>query len=410
MRILRIADPSLNVGGAEKRAFNVLKHLSKIDDVELIPPLESVLNQCKYGFKELNILEREGVRIPEAIKEMCEVKLSKNPLFSVKQEIEYYYNLLEDVKDVDVIVVDHVKYNIVGASVFLKKKINAPLILLQQSALKELGSLKWNIRNRGLKLDSFLHPLAEIYVRKLWRNYSRDIDLVLGVSNSAINELFSSGYVERPIKAKVIKPANAVEIEKIDVKKENNNIAIYFSRLEPEKGIRDIPKIWKEVSRELPASLLVAGKFFSEKLKKEFLKNADENIKYLGFLNSSELQLMISKAKVFVYPTHGDVFSLSVLESLMLRTPVVTYDIPAIREIYGNIPAVKMVKEGDIKCMARQVINILKMSEEEIESLFDNEEVKEFLELHNSWEKVAVAEHKTIKEFLEDKNNESVIH
>ncbi|BDC18528.1 glycosyltransferase [Acidianus sp. HS-5] len=408
MKILRIADPSLNVGGAEKRAFNVLKYLSKIDDVVLIPPLESIINHCKDDFEELKLLEKEGVKIPENVRsfqEKCEeLRLSKNPLLSVKQEISYYSNFLEDVKDVDVIFVDHIKYNLVGSAVFLKKQISSPLILLQQSSsLKEIGSLLWNIRNRGFVLESFLHPLAEVYVRRLWRSYSTYIDLVLGVSYSAIKELFSSGYVEKPIKSKVLRPANAVELkEKVDVGKENN-LAIYFSRLEPEKGIRDIQKIWKEVSRELPnANLIIAGKFFSEKIKKEFFKNINGNAKYLGFISSPELLSMLGKSKVFIYPTHGDAFPLSVLESLMEGTPVVAYGIPAISEAFGNLPAVKVVREGDIVGMARETVNVLKMENEEIKQLFDDESVKKFLELHSSWEKVALAEHKAIKEFLEE--------
>jgi len=64
-----------------------------------------------------------------------------------------------------------------------------------------------------------------------------------------------------------------------------------------------------------------------------------------------------------VYPSHEDSFSLVVLESLALGTMVVAYDIPAIREVYGDL--VYTVQEGDINSMARGVIKVLKMSESE---------------------------------------------
>jgi len=43
------------------------------------------------------------------------------------------------------------------------------------------------------------------------------------------------------------------------------------------------------------------------------------------------------------------------LESLATRTPVVAYGLPAIAEIYGNLNAVRLVKEFDIKNTAKEV-------------------------------------------------------
>ena len=45
-----------------------------------------------------------------------------------------------------------------------------------------------------------------------------------------------------------------------------------------------------------------------------------------------------------IYPSHVDAFSYTVLEALNLKTPVIAYDIPALRIYYNNLEGVTLVK------------------------------------------------------------------
>ncbi|MGC9106484.1 MAG: glycosyltransferase, partial [Thermoprotei archaeon] len=107
--------------------------------------------------------------------------------------------------------------------------------------------------------------------------------------------------------------------------------------------------------------------------------------------------------KLFIYPTHVDGFSLAVLESLALGTPVVAYGIPAIRTVYSGLSAVKIVEEFDQEGAAKKAAEILSMSEKEIEDLMNEESLLKFLELHSDWDNVANAVKNLILKYAERK-------
>ena len=91
----------------------------------------------------------------------------------------------------------------------------------------------------------------------------------------------------------------------------------------------------------------------------------------------------ISSAKVMIYPSHSDAYSIAILQALAMNTMVVAYDIPGL-SIYKNIKAVRLVNEFDYKRMAYEAISMLKM---DTENIFD-ENTKKFIEKH-SWNNVA---------------------
>ncbi|WP_338602478.1 glycosyltransferase [Sulfolobus tengchongensis] len=91
-----------------------------------------------------------------------------------------------------------------------------------------------------------------------------------------------------------------------------------------------------------------------------YLMNKD-NIKYFGEIIDKRVMYSILKsAKVFIYPTHADSFGIVVAEALACGVPVVAYDIPAMRYYYGDCKSVKLVKEGDVKQMFLEVLEIFK--------------------------------------------------
>jgi glycosyltransferase involved in cell wall biosynthesis len=59
--------------------------------------------------------------------------------------------------------------------------------------------------------------------------------------------------------------------------------------------------------------------------------NIHDKILLTGHIPREELFMLKAKALVHLYPSHEDAFPYSVLESLALGTPVVAYDIPALR-------------------------------------------------------------------------------
>ena len=123
-------------------------------------------------------------------------------------------------------------------------------------------------------------------------------------------------------------------------------------------------------------------------------------MEYLGFVSQDKLIDVVSKAKVLVYPSHFDSFSLVILESLALGTPVIAYKIPGVRSVYEGLSAVKLVKEGDLAQFRQEIRKIYDMPTKEYEDLINDKKLWEFLYEHSSWEKVALNELEELKKVV----------
>jgi len=140
------------------------------------------------------------------------------------------------------------------------------------------------------------------------------------------------------------------------------------SPLHPQKGVLDVIEVWRKIVASRPhAKLIIAGRedpqfdvsILKEKIKRE---NIESNVAVIArkeaVPNSVILRLM-SRTKVFVYPSRKDVCPLVIGEALSRGTPVVTYDLPGIQFAYGSCEAVIRVPVGDTDAMAAKVLEIL---------------------------------------------------
>jgi len=233
------------------------------------------------------------------------------------------------------------------------------------------------------------------YVRLLKENKPT---FVAGVSEGPLAETNLDKF---GINTELLIPGNAFDSELLKYRNRGKEeYVVFWSRLNQDKGLPELPDILKMINRKV--KLVVAGKFFDRYNERVFwnkVKKYGLEVEYLGFIPREKLNEVVSKAKLFIYPSHVDGFSLVVLEALALGTPVVAYDIPAIRSVYGKLKAVKIVKEFDKARLAEEASKILSLRESEIEDLMIDEELMRFLNLYSSWDNVANAVGKIIEKY-----------
>ncbi len=238
----------------------------------------------------------------------------------------------------------------------------------------------------------------------------RILKVILGISPASFYDQDLISLIKKyNIKLATIYPANAFDHKLFKLRKIEGKepLAVFYARLIPSKGIFELLRAWKIVESEIPnARLRVMGHFDWDEHRREFFKLIRElnlrNIEFLGFVKDrDELYRLVSEAKVLIYPSHEDAFSLVVLESLALGIAVVAYNIPAIKWVYKGLSNVLAVPEYDYVALARETIRVLKMSDHEYIKLHENNAVKKFLELHSSWENVAKAEFNLLMPYIE---------
>jgi len=183
----------------------------------------------------------------------------------------------------------------------------------------------------------------------------------LAVSASIPYELNKVGI---RIDATVISPGNGVEACPY-VGLEKAYDVIFYARIERLKGVFDFIAAVKGLSELKEDVRAVVVGSASEGMAKEVMSYAADlgvtkNIEFKFNLKREENLRFLASSKVFIYPTRADAFPLVVLESLSCGTPVVAYDIPAIRFNYAGTRAVIRVRPLDLKGLVEETFELLR--------------------------------------------------
>jgi glycosyltransferase involved in cell wall biosynthesis len=169
-----------------------------------------------------------------------------------------------------------------------------------------------------------------------------------------------------------IRPGNGIDVERFSPGPSSLNRkidALFFARLLPEKGLLDLPPVWKYVVQKKPDALLaVAGIMERKSYVKKFLDlvkefNLDKNVLFLGQLDDDALLSYLRAAKVTLYPSLLDTFPLVTLESLACGTPVIAYDIPAISRNLGDCSAVLLSPAKNQRDLAENALLLIENEE-----------------------------------------------
>lgn len=433
MRLIVIAYPSLEASGGSKRDFHVLSYYHSLGVevavyVPLLTTLTGIISDAMMGerctlslLKCLNELERKGIEIVPYIYEWLESGEAKKVRFISSNDLTFKFGvsllhvcsnlnpdkrflekLVSKANSADCIYCMHETLDAIYPLLYLSSKTSIPSFLLLQ--LEPYNNIPYYSYRKTL-IDIGFHRLKNILIKRIYRRLLslNSLKAIFSVSSaplklSGLDKLASN----KGLPTKILKPALAFNRLLLRYRrKDKEDYAVFFARLTPSKGIFDLPFIWKFVESRTPKTrLLICGRFMRRSDMLHFFnllrKLRVKRVEYLGFLRKERLWEIISRAKVVVYPSHRDAFPLAVLESLALGTTVVAYDIPAM-DVYRNLPPVHLVRKGSVIEMAKEVVRVLETDYEKYFSEHENSRVKEFLELHSSWRKVAEAELKEIK-------------
>jgi glycosyltransferase involved in cell wall biosynthesis len=134
--------------------------------------------------------------------------------------------------------------------------------------------------------------------------------------------------------------------------------AIYVGRFHPQKGFLDVPQIVAHLRSALgrEPKVAVCGGSGLPRHMAQFQESArglgvEENLEVLGRIPKADLYRTMRRAKVLLYPSYVDGFSLTVLESLCLAVPVAAYNIDAVRMIWSRREAVYSAPVGNARAL-----------------------------------------------------------
>ncbi|MFA5866560.1 MAG: glycosyltransferase [Actinomycetota bacterium] len=152
------------------------------------------------------------------------------------------------------------------------------------------------------------------------------------------------------------------EIDEIDSQSESVFDACFLARLNPTKGVFDVPLIWERVVKTVEdAKLMIIGSGSQagvRRLERELKKRGlDDNVSITGFLPDRQVWLTLKSSRVFISPSYEEGWGMSVCEAMACKVPVVAYDLPVYKELFDD--AVVAVPSGSIEQFADQIVYLL---------------------------------------------------
>jgi glycosyltransferase involved in cell wall biosynthesis len=152
--------------------------------------------------------------------------------------------------------------------------------------------------------------------------------------------------------------------------------------------------IFSKKHTEVTLAMIGGGNNKLEQELKKLVKkcNLEKNIHILGYLDDEEAFGILKSSKIFVFPSHEEGFGISILEAMTCGLPVVAYDLPTYKSIYGN--NILKVPIGDFKQFAENILKLL--NEKQIR---DDIGLKgqEFIQKYD-WDEIAEGELKILKD------------
>jgi len=230
---------------------------------------------------------------------------------------------------------------------------------------------------------SFLKALAFFVILAVLKR----CDVCITVSHSTARALINNGVP----KERVYVSGNGVDVRYIDSFKFEGNKSydgVFVGRISKEKGVFDLVAAWRRiVDVKKDARLLFIGSGPDidavRRTVEEF--GLERSVVVKGRCVDREMYTSVKASKVFVFPSLFEGWGLAVAEALACGLPVVCYDIPALREVFGKCRSVFFVPTRDVEKLAVTVLEVLNMNQTRALAEASKTYVKNF-----SWERVAM--------------------
>jgi len=144
----------------------------------------------------------------------------------------------------------------------------------------------------------------------------------------------------------IFKPQNVSKKDTFGIE-ENRPVMLYAGRVSKEKGVLELPLIYKEVKKiHNNIAMVVVGQGPAcEQLKKELPEGY-----YFNWIEHERLPAIYSAADILVFPSKFDTFSCTVLESLSCGLPVIAYKTKGPKDIIDNDVCGYLVRNEEQMC------------------------------------------------------------
>ena len=153
---------------------------------------------------------------------------------------------------------------------------------------------------------------------------------------------------------------NFTDCQRAMLADDNERVITHISNFRKVKRIDDIIRIFYNIQKEIPATLMMVGEG-PEKEPAEMLcekLGIEDKVKFLG--NSGEIDKILCFSDLFLLPSETESFGLAALEAMASGVPVISSNTGGIPEVNIHGLSGYLSDVGDIDDMTKNALTILK--------------------------------------------------
>jgi glycosyltransferase involved in cell wall biosynthesis len=196
------------------------------------------------------------------------------------------------------------------------------------------------------------------------RLYSLFKPHVVTVSESSKRELVSLGFAEKQVS--IISNSLGFDSEERSLSRnpDPRPLIVYFGRVKRYKRLDHLILALKKVSRQVEdAKLLIAGKgdkdVYEDLARLAKRQGVASRIEIHGEVNEKQKEGILKRAWVYACASMKEGFGISPLEAEAFGVPVVSYDVPGLRDSVEHAVSGLLVKDGEIEELAAALQRVL---------------------------------------------------
>jgi glycosyltransferase involved in cell wall biosynthesis len=202
---------------------------------------------------------------------------------------------------------------------------------------------------------NFNNTLANLQERLCFRFIRKHFDKIITVNHAVVDSLRKRGFTQP-----IMVSSNFVDnggAERMDW--EDKDITLAFcGRMVKQKGVDDFVHLCETLQRDMPdfrAVMIGVGPELQRLVRLSASKKL--NISFAGRVTDREKFDIVRRAQLFVLPSIEEGWGIVVAEALSVGTPVLAYDLPVYKDIFGRrIHTVAIHNEKRLRASARRLL------------------------------------------------------
>lgn len=201
--------------------------------------------------------------------------------------------------------------------------------------------------------------------RRLELSTLRRADVIVSVSKYTADKTRELFKLDKPIE--VIHNAVALPEEyRCKTSYKNTDIVSFSGSLIEKKGVFSLAKAWPKVQKQYPnVQLLMIGKDVvtqGQSAQSKILSLARgyaDSIKFTGHISKQEMEDLLVKSDLAIYPSYSESFGLAPIEAMALGLPVIYTQRSCGPEIASGCEGVKLIDPDNTNEIAATICNLL---------------------------------------------------